>query len=142
MMKTNVCRRISQRIHTVYCKIVILPSLPVNRFSGRTPIACVITLILLGANYGSSKYMQMKKTKRFVKKKNAKKTVYTKWWVLYLPPARPGNLKNILYFVLTGLSGFVQLHVKLSQFLETHDRFVMWPGLSKQRIHRLKNKYK
>lgn len=48
----------------------------------------------------------------------------------YLPPARPGNLKNSLYFVFTGFSGFVQLHVKLTQLSEIQEKFVMGNGLS------------
>lgn len=65
------------------------------------------------------------KKKKNVKELQKKKTVCTKLWIHYLPPARPGNLKNILYFVFIGLSGFVQLHVKLSQFLDIHVKSVM-----------------
>lgn len=53
----------------------------------------------------------------------------------YLPPGRPvNNLKKILYFVLTGFSGFIHLHFKLSQLFEIQEKFVIGRGLSKQRI--------
>lgn len=53
-------------------------------------------------------------------------------FIHYLPPARPGNLIKILWFVATGLSGLVQLHVKLSQLEELQEKFLILNGLSIQ----------
>lgn len=121
-METNGRGRVSQLVFADDREIIVFVRLSVDGRGRKIPITRIFDVVgIRWTVYASSDDRNKRVKNKFFQNLQKKK----KNRLHYLPPARPPSLKYSLYLVLTGFTGLVQLHVRLTQLSEMQEKFVI-----------------